>query len=111
MGGNGSKSKGVWPFTGTGPGGEPPGKANEQCLALVRGSKNATPFVFTLRSSLYFDEDRDLAHELYEETVVTRNGRKKAKLKRIQKNLIPQEIIKLDYPQIHMDFPVILCKI
>lgn len=41
-------------------------------------------------SSLYFDEDGDLAHEFYEETVVTKNGRKKAKLKRIQKNLIPQ---------------------
>jgi len=39
---------------------------------------------------LYFDEDGDLAHEFYEETVVTKNGRKKAKLKRIQKNLIPQ---------------------
>lgn len=41
-------------------------------------------------SSLYFDEDGDLAHEFYEETVVTKNGRKKAKLKRIHKNLIPQ---------------------
>ena len=43
-------------------------------------------------SSLYYDEDGDLAHEFYEETVVTKNGRKKAKLKRIQKNLIPQVI-------------------
>lgn len=43
-----------------------------------------------LPSSLYYDEDGDLAHEFYEETVVTKNGRKKAKLKRIQKNLIPQ---------------------
>lgn len=41
-------------------------------------------------SSLYFDEDGDLAHEFYEETLVTKNGRKKAKLKRIHKNLIPQ---------------------
>lgn len=41
-------------------------------------------------SSLYYDEDGDLAHEFYEETVVTKNGRKKSKLKRIQKNLIPQ---------------------
>ncbi len=41
-------------------------------------------------SSLYFDEDGDLAHEFYEETVVTKNGRKKAKLKQIHKNLIPQ---------------------
>lgn len=39
---------------------------------------------------MYFDEDGDLAHEFYEETIVTKNGRKKAKLKRIQKNLTPQ---------------------
>jgi len=41
-------------------------------------------------SSLYYDEDGDLAHEFYEEMVVTKNGRRKSKLKRIQKNLIPQ---------------------
>uniref|UniRef100_A0A8C1KEV7 Tumor suppressor 2, mitochondrial calcium regulator a n=1 Tax=Cyprinus carpio TaxID=7962 RepID=A0A8C1KEV7_CYPCA len=63
------------------------------------------------KHSLYFDEDGDLAHEFYEETVVTKNGRKKAKLKRIQKNLIPQGIIKLDHPRIRVDFPVILCEI
>lgn len=45
---------------------------------------------FCVGSSLYYDEDGDLAHEFYEETVVTKNGRKKSKLKRIQKNLIPQ---------------------
>lgn len=43
-------------------------------------------------SSLFYDEDGDLAHEFYEETVVTKNGRKKSKLKRIQKNLIPQVV-------------------
>lgn len=41
-------------------------------------------------SSMYFDEDGDLAHEFYEETIVTKNGRKRAKLKRVQKNLTPQ---------------------
>ena len=45
---------------------------------------------FMYSSSLYLDEDGDLAHEFYEETIVTKNGRKRAKLKRIQKNLIPQ---------------------
>lgn len=39
---------------------------------------------------MFFDEDGDLAHEFYEETIVTKNGRKKAKLKRIYKNLTPQ---------------------
>lgn len=47
-------------------------------------------FTCCVGSSLYYDEDGDLAHEFYEETVVTKNGRKKSKLKRIQKNLIPQ---------------------
>ena len=46
---------------------------------------------------MYFDEDGDLAHEFYEETIVTKNGRKKAKLKRIQKNLTPQVRIRLLY--------------
>ncbi|XP_008317814.1 tumor suppressor candidate 2-like [Cynoglossus semilaevis] len=62
-------------------------------------------------SSLFYDEDGDLAHEFYEETVVTKNGRKKFKLRRIQKNLIPQGIIKLDLPCIHVDFPIILCEL
>lgn len=39
---------------------------------------------------MYFDEDGDLAHEFYEETIVTKNGQRKAKLKRIYKNLTPQ---------------------
>lgn len=41
---------------------------------------------------MYYDEDGDLAHEFYEETIVTKNGRKRAKLKRIHKNLIPQVV-------------------
>lgn len=41
-------------------------------------------------SSMYFDEDGDLAHEFYEETIVTKNGQRKVKLKRIYKNLTPQ---------------------
>lgn len=39
---------------------------------------------------MFFDEDGDLAHEFYEETIVTKNGKKKAKLRKIQKNLTPQ---------------------
>lgn len=94
-------------------------------------------FCVFFSSSMFFDEDGDLAHEFYEETIVTKNGRKKAKLKRIQKNLTPQVrkpghvlsnasplsslnplnvvvslqgIIKLDHPCIHVDFPVVLCE-
>lgn len=111
MGGSGSKAKGVWPFSGSGAGGDTAADGNEQSVARLKGSRNATPFVFTRRSSLYYDEDGDLAHEFYEETVVTKNGRKKSKLKRIQKNLIPQGIVKLDHPCIHVDFPIVLCEV
>ncbi|XP_060925608.1 tumor suppressor 2, mitochondrial calcium regulator a [Limanda limanda] len=112
MGGSGSKAKGVWPFSGSVAGGEAAVDGNEQqTVARPKGSRKATPFVFTRRSSLYYDEDGDLAHEFYEETVVTKNGRKKSKLKRIQKNLIPQGMVKLDHPCIHVDFPVILCEV
>ncbi|XP_063071528.1 tumor suppressor 2, mitochondrial calcium regulator a [Engraulis encrasicolus] len=111
MGGSGSKAKGVWPFGGSGGSqGDTASDVSEQSLARMKGLKNANPFVFTRRSSLYYDEDGDLAHEFYEETVVTKNGRRKAKLKRIQKNLIPQGIVKLDYPRIHVDFPIVLCE-
>ncbi|XP_062325518.1 tumor suppressor 2, mitochondrial calcium regulator b [Osmerus eperlanus] len=111
MGGSGSKNKGYWPFAGSGSVDDPTKEGNEQSLAKLRSFRNATPFVFTRRSSLYFDEDGDLAHEFYEETVVTKNGRKRAKFKRIQKNLIPQGTIKLENPCIHVDFPVVLCEV
>lgn len=44
----------------------------------------------SLNSSMFYDEDGDLAHEFYEETIVTKNGQKRAKLRRVHKNLIPQ---------------------
>ncbi|XP_060925073.1 tumor suppressor 2, mitochondrial calcium regulator b [Limanda limanda] len=110
MGGSGSRSKGFWPFSGSVSVEEPTKDGDEQPLARVRSFRGATPFVFSRRSSLFFDEDGDLAHEFYEETIVTKNGRKRAKLKRIQKNLTAQGIIKLDHPCIHVDFPVVLCE-
>ncbi|KAI4529382.1 hypothetical protein MG293_020630 [Ovis ammon polii] len=57
---------------------------------------------------MFCDEDGDLAHEFYEETIITKNGQKRAKLRRVHKNLIPQGTVKLDPPRIHVDFPVIL---
>ncbi|KAM7170226.1 tumor suppressor candidate 2 isoform 1-T1 [Macrochelys suwanniensis] len=108
MGASGSKARGLWPFASPGPGG-PAGPGGEQ--ALARCCRSATPFVFTRRGSMYYDEDGDLAHEFYEETIVTKNGRKRAKLKRIHKNLIPQGIVKLEHPRIHVDFPVIICEV
>uniref|UniRef100_A0A3B3ZD09 Uncharacterized protein n=1 Tax=Periophthalmus magnuspinnatus TaxID=409849 RepID=A0A3B3ZD09_9GOBI len=102
MGGSGSKSKGFWPFSGSGSGDDPTKDGNEQTLSRFKSFQGATPFVFTRRSSMFFDEDGDLAHEFYEETIVTKNGRKKAKLKR--------GIIKLEHPCIHVDFPIVICE-
>ncbi|XP_004484980.2 tumor suppressor candidate 2 [Dasypus novemcinctus] len=110
MGASGSKARGLWPFASAAGGGGPeaPGAAGaEQALVRPRG-RTVPPFVFTRRGSMFYDEDGDLAHEFYEETIVTKNGQKRAKLKRVHKNLIPQGIVKLDPPRIHVDFPVIL---
>ncbi|CAJ0957862.1 unnamed protein product [Ranitomeya imitator] len=106
MGGSGSRARGLWPFSSQGT--ESPGSNSEQSVARIR---KATPFIFTRRGSMYFDEDGDLAHEFYEETIVTKNGRKRAKLKRVHKNLRPQGTIRLDHPRIHVDFPVVLCEV
>lgn len=106
MGGTGSRARGLWPFSSQGA--ESPGSNAEQSVARIR---KATPFIFTRRGSMYFDEDGDLAHEFYEETIVTKNGRKRAKLKRVHKNLRPQGTIKLDHPCIHVDFPIVLCEV
>uniref|UniRef100_A0A8C5KKU1 Tumor suppressor candidate 2 n=1 Tax=Jaculus jaculus TaxID=51337 RepID=A0A8C5KKU1_JACJA len=80
--------------------------------ALVRPRTRAVPpFLFTHRGSMLYDEDGDLAQEFYEETIITKNGQKRAKLRRVHKNLIPQGIVKLDPPRIHVDFPVILYEV
>ncbi|KAJ8400150.1 hypothetical protein AAFF_G00398440 [Aldrovandia affinis] len=110
MGGNGSKSKGYWPFASSDTGTDL-GKEGIEHSPRFRRSLNATPFVFTRRSSLYYDEDGDLAHEFYEETVEVKNGRTRAKLKRVERNLMPQGMVKLDHPCIHVDFPVVLCEL
>ncbi|XP_020381098.1 tumor suppressor candidate 2 [Rhincodon typus] len=111
MGGSSSKGRTFWPF-GSGAVSDSAKGVGEQTLTRYKGSRlGATPFVFSRRSSMYYDEDGDLAHEFYEETFVTKNGRKKAKLKRIHKNLIPQGMVKLDHPRIHVDFPVVLCEV
>lgn len=49
MGGSGSKARGVWPFSGGGAAGDPSSDGTEQSIARLRGSRSATPFVFTRR--------------------------------------------------------------
>ncbi|XP_058534891.1 tumor suppressor candidate 2 isoform X1 [Ochotona princeps] len=91
MGATGSKARGLWPFASAAGGGGPEAAAAgaEQALVRPRG-RTVPPFVFTRRGSMFYDEDGDLAHEFYEETIVTKNGQKRAKLRRVHKNLIPQ---------------------
>nr|XP_036850190.1 tumor suppressor candidate 2 isoform X1 [Manis javanica] len=89
MGASGSKARGLWPFASAAGGGGPEAAGVEQALVRPR-SRVVPPFVFTRRGSMFYDEDGDLAHEFYEETIVTKNGQKRAKLRRVHKNLIPQ---------------------
>uniref|UniRef100_A0A8C6WNK1 Tumor suppressor 2, mitochondrial calcium regulator b n=1 Tax=Neogobius melanostomus TaxID=47308 RepID=A0A8C6WNK1_9GOBI len=123
MGGSGSKSKGFWPFSGSSSGDDPAKDGNEQTLSRFKSFQGATPFVFTRRSSMFFDEDGDLAHEFYEETIVTKNGRKKPnsnefkRISRLRYRYIITRIspcifgiIKLEHPCIHVDFPIVICE-
>ncbi|KAF6313699.1 tumor suppressor 2, mitochondrial calcium regulator [Rhinolophus ferrumequinum] len=102
MGASGSKARGLWPFASAAGGGGPEAAVSEQALVRPRG-RVVPPFVFTRRGSMFYDEDGDLAHEFYEETIITKNGQKRAKLRR--------GIVKLDPPRIHVDFPVILYEV
>ncbi|XP_059966043.1 tumor suppressor candidate 2 isoform X1 [Mesoplodon densirostris] len=141
MGASGSKARGLWPFASAAGGGGPEAAVAEQALVrprgrvvppfvftrrgggvgplwVVAGKAGLVPSVGDgawgkrpSPSSMFYDEDGDLAHEFYEETIVTKNGQKRAKLRRVHKNLIPQGIVKLDPPRIHVDFPVILYEV
>lgn len=109
MGASGSKARGLWPFASAA-GAAARRRRSLSKLWCDRGAESC-PFVFTRRGSMFYDEDGDLAHEFYEETIITKNGQKRAKLRRVHKNLIPQGIVKLDPPRIHVDFPVILYEV
>ena len=97
------------------------------------------PFVFTRRGSQFFDEDGDLAHEFYEEQVgadeeaedsemspaaaafstsaasssaaKTVPGRRRCRMRRKFRNLSPQGTVKLPFPRLHGDLPVVLCHV
>nr|XP_045015996.1 tumor suppressor candidate 2-like [Jaculus jaculus] len=95
----------------TGGGGRPRGGVGVTEQALMQSRTRAvSPFVFTRRGSMFSDEDGDLAHEFYEETIITMNGQKRAKLS-VHENLVPRGIVKLDPSRIHADFPVILYEV
>uniref|UniRef100_A0A2K5C276 Uncharacterized protein n=1 Tax=Aotus nancymaae TaxID=37293 RepID=A0A2K5C276_AOTNA len=96
-GASSSKARGLWPFTSAAGGGGSEAAGAEQALVRPRG-RVEPHFVFNRRGW-------DLAHEFYEETIVTKNEQKRAKLRRVHKNLIPQA------PHIHVDFSVILYEV
>ncbi|CAH3126072.1 unnamed protein product [Pocillopora meandrina] len=90
-----------------------------------RSSLAATPFVwkrtryvfhcqsnrvfFLSHSSMYFDEDGDLAHEFYEEVKPNKKG-KKYSMKKVTRRLLPQGLVDLPYPRLNVDFPVVMCE-
>lgn len=66
----------------------------------------ATPFVYKRTSSMFFDEDGDLAHEFYEEVIDKGHYRMKRQLC----NLRPQGEVDLPYPKLHPDLPIVMCE-
>eukprot|EP00069_Balaena_mysticetus_P006173 bmy_05135T0 len=68
MGAGGPKARGLRPFASAVGGGGPEAAVAEQALV-------APPFGVTRhRGSIFYAKDGDLAHEFYEDTVVTKNG-------------------------------------
>lgn len=65
--------------------------------------------VVFLYSSMYFDEDGDLAHEFYEEVRPSKKG-KKSFMKKVTRRLLPQGLVDLPHPRLHVDFPVVMCE-
>ncbi|CAH3127758.1 unnamed protein product [Porites lobata] len=81
----------------------------KQSLDSCHYLRTATPFVRTRSSSMYFDEDGDLAHEFYEEVRPSKRG-KKSYMKKVTRRLLPQGLVELPFPRLHVDFPVVMCE-
>ncbi|XP_077981935.1 tumor suppressor candidate 2-like [Glandiceps talaboti] len=80
--------------------------------SLVRQFKTtASPFVLTRTSSMYFDEDGDLAHEFYEEMPVPASSKQKSYMKKIYRNLRPQGTIEYEVPRLHPNIPTVIYQI
>ncbi|XP_046851759.1 tumor suppressor candidate 2-like [Xenia sp. Carnegie-2017] len=73
--------------------------------------KNCGGSIFILKrvSSMFFNEDGDLAHEFYEE--VKSKKRKRSKMKKIDPSALkPQGQVDLTFPKINPNIPIILCE-
>ena len=71
--------------------------------------------LFLSNSSMYFDEDGDLAHEFYEEEEPPpsrgrhRRGGGVRRMRRVsERRLRPQGEVKYQHPRLHVDFPIIM---
>ncbi|XP_046363503.1 tumor suppressor candidate 2-like [Haliotis cracherodii] len=82
------------------------GRKGETKRADIASYKGPSPFVLTRQSSMFFDEDGDLAHEFYEEVRIG----KRFIMRRKRHNLIPQGEVELSHPRIHVDIPVVMCE-
>ncbi|XP_046682988.1 tumor suppressor candidate 2-like [Homalodisca vitripennis] len=107
MGSNASKIMKKFPFisSSSNPGGLI--DCDSQHHGLESSKIIAGPMVLSRQGSMFFDEDGDLAHEFYEEVRPNKKG-SKAKMKRIQTNLVPQGEVPYQCPRLHSDYPVIL---
>ncbi|XP_036685926.1 tumor suppressor candidate 2-like [Balaenoptera musculus] len=109
MGAGAPKARSLRPFASPVGGGGPEAAVAEQALPPA---PTPPPFGVTRRrGSMFYAEDGDLAHEFYEDTVVTKNGQKRAKRRRAHENLSLQGIRSWIPPRIHVDFPAILYEV
>lgn len=67
---------------------------------------STTPVILKRQGSMFFDEDGDLAHEFYVE-VPPKQG-SKAKMEKVNKNLVPQGEVLYASPRLSADYPIIL---
>lgn len=108
MGSNGSRlvKKIVSPFNSSSViGGYSDSDNNQKPLERVT-KLSTSPVVLTRQGSMFFDEDGDLAHEFYVEVLPKRGS--KARMERVNKNLVPQGEVSYPSPRLHADYPVIL---
>ncbi|XP_054752384.1 tumor suppressor candidate 2-like [Lytechinus pictus] len=74
----------------------------------------ANPFVLTRSSSMYFDEDGQVAHEFYVETPTrskTKKGRRRMGMRRIYHNIFPQGEVPVDPPRLRGEIPAVMMEL
>jgi len=70
-----------------------------------------SPYVYQRWSSMFFDEDGDLAHEFYEEVPARQTRSRGPTLVRITTKLTPQGWIDYEFPRLHRDLPFVMVEV